>query len=127
MDVETSDEESIGHEVMIARGTPATPDACPNLLKISESAFCVGLRLAACGLAAGAADLISMKRPLGNIRRPPGLKIACFQKCPFAPVMRDLHSQAERGASKLLFHQRNKGVVAARAHIPYRGYAASDC
>jgi hypothetical protein len=30
---------------MITHGAPAAPDACPNLLKISESAFCVGLRL----------------------------------------------------------------------------------
>jgi hypothetical protein len=32
---------------MITHGTPAAPDAGPNLLKISESAFCVGLRDAA--------------------------------------------------------------------------------
>jgi hypothetical protein len=30
---------------MIAHETPAAPDAVPNLLKVSESAFCVGLRL----------------------------------------------------------------------------------
>jgi hypothetical protein len=29
---------------MIAHETPAAPDAVPNLLKVSESAFCVGLR-----------------------------------------------------------------------------------
>lgn len=32
---------------MITHGTPAAPDAGPNLLKISESAFCGGLRAAA--------------------------------------------------------------------------------
>jgi hypothetical protein len=32
---------------MITHGAPAAPDAGPNLLKISESAFCVGLREAA--------------------------------------------------------------------------------
>jgi hypothetical protein len=32
---------------MITHGTPAAPDASPNLLKISESAFCGGLREAA--------------------------------------------------------------------------------
>jgi hypothetical protein len=122
MDVETSDEESIGHEIMIARGTPGAPDACPNLLKISESAFCVGLRL---GRRCRRFDF--HEKAAGQYPAASRAQIACFQKCPFAPVMRDLHSQAERGASKLLFHQRNKGVVAARAHIPYRGYAASDC
>ena len=30
---------------MIAHETPAAPDAVPNLLKVSESAFCIGLRL----------------------------------------------------------------------------------
>ena len=32
-------EESVGHEVMITHDTPATLDAGPNSLKISESAF----------------------------------------------------------------------------------------
>src|ERR1700733_2597570 len=109
MDVETSDEESIGHEVMIARGTPAAPDACPNLLKISESAFCVGLRL---GCRCRRFDF--HEKAAGQYPAASRAQNCLLSKCPFAPVMRDLHSQAERGASKLLFHQRNKGVVAAR-------------
>ena len=32
-------EETAGNEVMIAHGTPVTPDARPNLLKISESSL----------------------------------------------------------------------------------------
>jgi hypothetical protein len=36
-------EESVGHEVMITHRTPAATDAGPNLLKISESAFCGGV------------------------------------------------------------------------------------
>jgi hypothetical protein len=38
---------------MIAHDTPAAPDAGPNLLKISESAFCVGLREAGTRLHGG--------------------------------------------------------------------------
>jgi hypothetical protein len=32
-------EKSAGHEVMMMHGTPSTPEAGPNLLNISESAF----------------------------------------------------------------------------------------
>jgi hypothetical protein len=66
-----------------------------------------------------AAGLIYMKWPPGNIRRPPGLKIACFRKCPSAPVILNFALVSRAGESKLLFRQRNKEVVAGRAHVPY--------
>jgi hypothetical protein len=32
-------EETVGYEIIVTHGTPPAPDAGPNLLKISESAF----------------------------------------------------------------------------------------
>jgi len=58
--------------------------------------------------------LISMKRPPGNIRRPPGLKIACFRKMPLSPRFARLALASEGGESKTPFPQRNKKLVAAR-------------
>jgi hypothetical protein len=52
-----------------------------------------------------------LKRPSGNIRRPPGLKIACLRNGPSAPVMRDLHWRGEGGESKLLFHRRTEKLL----------------
>jgi len=57
-----------------------------------------------------------LKRPPGNIRRPTGLKIACFGNGPVRPGYGRLASASEGHESKLLFHQRNKQVVAVRTH-----------
>jgi hypothetical protein len=58
----------------------------------------------------------NLKRPPGNIRRPPGLKIACFRNDPVRPGYGRLALASEGGESKLLFHRRNKKVVATRTH-----------
>ena len=44
-----------------------------------------------------------LKRPPGNIQRPPGLKIACFRKCPSATVYARLALVSVGGESKLLW------------------------
>ena len=44
-------------------------------------------------------SLISMKRPPGKYPAASGLKIACFRKCPSAPVIGDLHWRA-KGANQ---------------------------
>jgi hypothetical protein len=57
-----------------------------------------------------------LKRPPGNIRRPTGLKIACFRNGPVRPGYGRLALASEGRESKSLFQQRNKKVVASRAH-----------
>ena len=44
-----------------------------------------------------------LKRPPGNIRRPPGLKISWFRKNPVRPGCRRFALAGDRGESKLLF------------------------
>jgi hypothetical protein len=62
-----------------------------------------------------------LKRPPGNIRRPAGLKIACFRNGPVRPGYGRLASASERRESKVRFHQRNKQVVAGRTlFIPFQ-------
>src|SRR5882757_623909 len=57
-----------------------------------------------------------LKRPPGNIRRPTKLKIACFRNSPVRPGYGRLALSKEARESKLLFHQRNKKIVAAGTH-----------
>ena len=62
-----------------------------------------------------------LKRPPGNIRRPTGLKIACFRNGPVRPGYGRLALASEGVESKLLFHQRNKQIVAGRTlFIPFQ-------
>jgi hypothetical protein len=67
-----------------------------------------------------------LKKAAGQYPAAPGLKIL-LSKMPVRPGSATLALASEEGESKLLFHQRNKEAVAARAHVPYRGYAVSDC
>src|ERR1700722_12142149 len=57
-----------------------------------------------------------LKRPPGNIRRPPGSKSLGFEKSPVRPGCRRFALASDRGESKLLFLRRNKQVVAVRTH-----------
>jgi hypothetical protein len=57
-----------------------------------------------------------LKRPPGNIRRPPGLKISWFRKAPSAPGAADLHWLAIMANRNCCSHRRNKQVVAVRTH-----------
>jgi hypothetical protein len=77
---------------------------------------------------------MSMNRPPGNIRRPPGLKIACFRKCPSAPVLRDLHGRAKganqnccsiKGTNKLLPREHTNQAIcrAPTLFSPMREFA----
>jgi hypothetical protein len=57
-----------------------------------------------------------IEKAADNIQRPAGLKIATFKMAPSAPIFADLHWRARGANQKLLFHQGNKKVVAARTH-----------
>jgi len=49
-----------------------------------------------------------LKRPPGNIRRPPGLKIACFRKMPVRPGCTKLALPSDGDDSKLLFRSKEQ-------------------
>jgi hypothetical protein len=69
-----------------------------------------------------------LKRPPGNIRRPPGLEIVCFRNGPVRPGYGRLALASEGREPKLLFDRRNKELVAARTHnTALSGESACSC
>jgi hypothetical protein len=69
------------------------------------------------------------EKAAGQYPAASGLKIACFRKCPSAPVIGDLHWRA-KGANQNCCSIKGTKKLCRREHTfhiaPYRGYAASD-
>ena len=57
-----------------------------------------------------------LKRPPVMSGGPPGSKLLDFEKCPVRPGYRRFALAIRGRESKLLFHRRNKKIVAVRTH-----------